>query len=200
MSTSSDSAQPYHHGDLRRALIDAAIAALSEGGPESIGLRDVARRAGVSPAAPYRHFENRAALLAAVATEGFEAFRHAQELAREGLAPDDQLAAMAHAYVRFALANPQLFRLMFSAGLEMSRYPKLRAAADAAYAPLARAAAREDKIAPEEVAVAAWAFVHGLSMLLLDNQILGASPSSADGLVRSLTARFIAGLRAARLG
>jgi hypothetical protein len=107
---------------------------------------------------------------------------------------------MAHAYVRFALANPQLFRLMFSAGLDMGRHPELRAAADAAYAPLARAAAREDSIAPEEVAVAAWAFVHGLSMLLLDNQILGASPANSEGLVKSLTARFIAGMRAARLG
>ena len=107
---------------------------------------------------------------------------------------------MARAYVRFALANPQLFRLMFSAALEMGKHPKLRAAADAAYAPLARAAAREDNIAPEEVVVAAWAFVHGLSVLLLDSQILGANAANADGLVRSLTARFIAGTRAARLG
>jgi len=199
MSTLPDS-PPYHHGDLRRALIAAAMAALREGGAESISLREVARRAGVSPAAPYRHFENRAALLAAVATEGFVAFREEQDGAREGVAEDDQFAAMAHAYVRFALANPQLFRLMFSAELEMSRHPALRAAADAAYAPLARAAAREDNIAPEEVAVAAWAFVHGLSVLLLDNQILGASPANSDGLVKSLTARFIAGMRAARLG
>lgn len=191
---------PYHHGDLRRALIDAAMAALRESGADGIGLRDVARRAGVSAAAPYRHFENRAALLAAVAADGFEAFRREQDLAREGLAEDNQLAAMAHAYVRFALANPPLFRLMFSAGLEMGRHPELRAAADAAYAPLARAAAREDNVAPEEVAVAAWAFVHGLSMLLLDNQVLGASPANSEGLVRSLTARFIAGMRAARLG
>ena len=200
MSTSNEPPPPYHHGDLRRALVEAAMAALREGGAESIGLRDVARRAGVSAAAPYRHFENRAALLAAVATEGFEAFRREQEAARDGLATGDQLAAMALAYVRFALANPQLFRLMFSSGLEMGRHPRLRASADAAYAPLARAAAREDNIAPEEVAVAAWAFVHGLAMLLLDNQILGASPADADGLVRSLTARFVAGLRAARLG
>jgi AcrR family transcriptional regulator len=176
------------------------MAALREGGAESIGLRDVARRAGVSPAAPYRHFENRAALLAAVATEGFEAFRREQDRAREGVPEDEQFGAMAHAYVRFALANPQLFRLMFSAGLDMGRHSELRAAADAAYAPLARAAAREDSIAPEEVAVAAWAFVHGLSMLLLDNQILGASPANAEGLIKSLTARFIAGMRAARLG
>lgn len=176
------------------------MAALRESGADTIGLRDVARRAGVSPAAPYRHFENRAALLAAVATAGFEAFRREQDLARKNVSEDEQFAAMAHAYVRFALANPQLFRLMFSAGLDMSRHPELRAAADAAYAPLARAAAREDSIAPEEVAVAAWAFVHGISMLLLDNQILGASPANSEGLVKSLTARFIAGMRAARLG
>jgi AcrR family transcriptional regulator len=199
MSTSPEP-PPYHHGDLRRALIEAAMTALREKGAESIGLREVARRVGVSAAAPYRHFESREALLAAVATEGFEAFRRAQDEAQEGIAENDQFAAMAHAYVRFALANPQLFRLMFSAGLDMRQYPELRAAADAAYAPLARAAAREDNIAPEEVAVAAWAFVHGLSVLLLDNQILGASPANSDGLVKSLTARFIAGMRAARLG
>jgi AcrR family transcriptional regulator len=198
MSTSEP--PPYHHGDLRRALVDAAMTALREGGADSVGLRDVARRAGVSPAAPYRHYKNRAALLAAVATEGFEEFRRMQEVAREGVAEDEQFAAMAQAYVRFALANPQLFRLMFSAGLEMSAHPQLRAAADAAYAPLARAAAREDNIAPEQVAIAAWAFVHGLSVLLLDNQILGASPANSEELVKSLTARFIAGMRAARLG
>lgn len=181
-------------------MVGAAMDALREGGAQSIGLRDVTRRAGVSASAPYRHFENRAALLAAVATEGFEAFRQEQDLAREGVAEDDQFAAMALAYVRFALRNPPLFRLMFSAELEMRRHPALRAAADAAYAPLARATAREDSIAPEEVAVAAWAFVHGLSVLLLDNQILGASPTNSEGLVKSLTARFIAGMRAARLG
>lgn len=198
MSTSRP--QSYHHGGLRRALVDAAMAALREGGADSVGLRDVARRAGVSPAAPYRHYQNRAALLAAVAAEGFEAFRRMQEAARESVPEDEQFAAMARAYVRFAIANPQLFRLMFSAELDMNMHPELRAAADAAYAPLARAAAREDNIAPEEVAIAAWAFVHGLSVLLLDNQILGASPANSEELVKSLTARFIAGMRAARLG
>ena len=109
-----------------------------------------------------------------------------------------QLAAMAHAYVHFALHQPQLFRLMFSAELDHGRDPELAAAAEAAYASLAVAAAREDPASPAEVAVTCWAFVHGLAMLLLDRQILGVSDSNADTLVHALTQRFIAGLRSGR--
>ena len=112
---------------------------------------------------------------------------------------NEQLAAMAYAYVRFAIQQPQLFRLMFSAELDHQRNPALAKAGEAAYASLAVAAAREDPTAAAEVAVTCWAFVHGLAMLLLDGQILGSTPANSDALIRKLTERFIFGLRAARM-
>ena len=150
---------------------------------------------GVSPAAPYRHFADRKALLEAVAAEGFARFVAPMEQAREGVPEERQLAAQAFAYVRFALDQPPLFRLMFSSELHPYRDPELRRQADAAYASIAVAAAREDKSAPAEVAVTCWSFVHGLAMLLLEEQILGVSAGNADALVRTLTERFVRGLR-----
>lgn len=191
----STSRPAYHHGDLRRALVDAALATLAERGAAALGLRELARAVGVSPAAPYRHFADRKALLEAVAADGFARFGAAMEAAREASFVEDQLAAMAYAYVRFAIDNPPLFRLMFSPEISPYRDPALKIAAAAAYAPLATAAAREDAGAPAEVAVTAWSFVHGLSLLLLDEQILGVSAANADPLIHSLAARFVRGLR-----
>jgi AcrR family transcriptional regulator len=196
MST-SDSEGDYHHGDLKRALVDAALALLDEAGTDSISLRELARRVGVSPAAPYRHFAGRQALLEAVAAKGFRRFSAEMDATRAGLPENDQLAAMAETYVQFALGQPALFRLMFSRQIDKQGNVELHAAAQEAYASLATAAAREDATAAAETAVTSWAFVHGLAMLLLDDQILGVSRENRDGLVRSLAGRFVAGVRAA---
>ena len=171
MSTSVGAGhKSYHHGDLREALIEAAMNALMTGGEANVGLREVARRAGVSPAAPYRHFKNRADLLAGVAATGFRRFRETLLAAQLGLPPSLHLAAMGQGYVAFARDNPALFRLMFSSGLDRGPDDDLKTAADAAFAPLVDAALREAGEDPFETALAAWAFVHGLSMLLLDEQ------------------------------
>jgi len=195
MST-SDSEPRYHHGDLRRALVAGGLVLLEERGAAALGLREIARLVGVSAAAPYRHFADRKALLEAVAAEGFRDFTRAMSKAAEGVAEDGQLAAMAFGYVRFALDQPALFRLMFSAELHPYRDPELKEQADAAYATIAVAAAREDKSAPGEVAVMCWGFVHGLAMLVLEEQILGVSAANADALVRVLTERFVRDVRA----
>lgn len=197
MSTSGN-APRYHHGDLRRALVEAGLALLAEKGAPGLGLRELARAVGVSPAAPYRHFADRKALLEAVAAEGFGRFVAAMAEARQSVFEDEQLAAMAFAYVRFALDQPPLFRLMFSSELRPYRDPELRTNADAAYASIAVAAAREDRTAPAEVAVTCWSFVHGLAMLLLEEQILGVSAGNADALVRTLAERFVRDIRAGR--
>lgn len=194
MSTSEE--PRYHHGDLRRTLIAAALVLLEDKGSAALGLRELARAVGVSAAAPYRHFADRKALLEAVAAEGFASFVRAMAKAREAVAEEAQLRAMAFAYVRFALDQPPLFRLMFSSELHPYRDPELRREADAAYATIAVAAAREDKSAPAEMAVTCWSFVHGLAMLLLDEQILGVSAGNADPLVRTLTERFVRDIRA----
>ncbi|RYE80650.1 MAG: TetR/AcrR family transcriptional regulator, partial [Hyphomicrobiales bacterium] len=102
MSTSSPETG-YHHGDLKRRLIEAALEMLDEEGTEGVGLRELARRVGVSPAAPYRHFRGRQALLEAVATEGFRRFAAMMAAKEQDLTEAEQLPAMAEAYVRFAL-------------------------------------------------------------------------------------------------
>lgn len=196
MSTSTPEAG-YHHGDLKRALLDAALEMLDAEGADGIGLRELARKVGVSPAAPYRHFRSRQALLEAVATEGFRRFSAMMEAKEADLSEDEQLPAMAEAYVRFALVQPALFRLMFSRQIDKQGNKALYNAAIDAYASLAKAAAREVPDAPSEGAVIAWSFVHGLAMLLLDEQILGVSPQNSDSLVRNLAQRFVAAMRAA---
>lgn len=196
MSTSKSETN-YHHGDLKRALLDAALEMLDAEGADGIGLRELARKVGVSAAAPYRHFRGRQALLEAVATEGFRRFAAMMAAKEADLPESEQLPAMAEAYVRFALVQPALFRLMFSRQIDKGGNKALHAAAVEAYAALAKAAAREVPEAPSEGAVIAWSFVHGLSMLLLDEQILGVSPQNSDSLVRNLAQRFVRGLRAA---
>src|SRR5882762_2830830 len=120
----------YHHGDLRAACLRAAMELLEEGGATALSLRAVARRAGVAPSAPYRHYADRDALLSAVAAVGYQDL--AEDLAAAHPAPStaDDLAAVAAAYVQFALRRPALFRVMF--GEPCDRDSSERVAATAA--------------------------------------------------------------------
>jgi AcrR family transcriptional regulator len=151
----------YHHGSLRPALLRAAGKLLENDGPEALSLRELARRAGVSHNAPYRHFAGREALLAALAADGFR-------LLGEALARTSG-RAMGEAYVGFALEHAQLFRLMFGGRLRFSRHSGLAAAAAKPYEALLAAFRAQPAIAdPEKAAAAAWSLVHGLAHLLLD--------------------------------
>jgi AcrR family transcriptional regulator len=142
----------YHHGDLRAALVRAAEEILEEQGLAALSIREAARRAGVSHNAPYRHFPDRDSLLAELAAEGFR--RLGAELAAHSG------REMGEAYVRFALAQPERFRLMFNVKRE---------AAQETYAKLVSAFREEGALAdPEKAAAAAWSLVHGLAQLLLD--------------------------------
>ena len=175
---------PYHHGNLRQALLEAALRLLEQQGEAGLGLRDLARAVGVSPAAPYRHFDSRAALLEALAVTGFQRFT-ARMQAVLASAPDDPLAAMGKTYVVFALQNPNLFRLMFSPQLKKDARPGLRMAADAAFDTLRQAVggtALDGRIR----ALAAWAKVHGLAVLLLDGQIAIRAGEDSEALVAEI--------------
>jgi AcrR family transcriptional regulator len=154
----------YHHGDLPAALLRAAGRTLEKRGVGALSLREAARSAGVSHNAPYRHFPDRQALLAALAAEGFALL--AERLRGQSA------RAMGEAYVRFALEQPQRFRLMFGGVLPMANYPELRSAADGAYRALVEAFKELPR--PEVAAAAAWALVHGLSHLLLDGHFARA--------------------------
>ena len=176
----------YHHGDLPAALLRAAGKSLEKDGIGGISLREAARRAGVSHNAPYRHFPDREALLAALAAEGFA--RLVERL--RGKAGRE----IGEAYVRFALEEPQRFRLMFGGVLPLAKYPGLAIAAKAAHQVLVDAF--RDLPRPEVAAAAAWSLVHGLSHLLLDGHFPTQDP---DTFVREVlgAVRFAAAQRAA---
>lgn len=164
----------YHHGNLRPALLRAAGKILEKEGVGALSLREAARRAGVSHNAPYRHFPDREALLAALAAEGFQLLGEAMR--------DRAGKEMGEAYVRFALDHPQRFRLMFGGSVPIAEYEQLRDAAAATYRGLVEAF--KDLPRPEIAAAAAWSLVHGLANLLLDGHLAGRSAAEVIGAVR----------------
>jgi AcrR family transcriptional regulator len=165
----TDPNKPFHHGNLRQALIKATAELIERDGPASVSLREAARIAGVSHNAPYRHFPTREALLAAVAAHGFRQLRSAFEEA--ATTPENRMLALGQEYMRFALAHPGLFRLMFGSGLDRKLHPELEQAAQDAFEVLQRATVDRGSPSPREAALGAWALVHGLSHLIVDNQL-----------------------------
>jgi AcrR family transcriptional regulator len=166
----TDPNKPFHHGDLRHALIEATAELIERDGPASVSLREAARIAEVSHNAPYRHFPTREALLAAVAAHGFRQLRLAFEEAAAAT-PENRMLALGQGYVRFAVAHPGLFRLMFGSGLDRQSHPDLAQAAQDAFGVLQRAALDGGSPSPRDAALGAWALVHGLSHLIVDNQL-----------------------------
>lgn len=163
----------YHHGDLRRALLDAAAAEIAEHGPGAISLRAIARRAGVSHAAPAHHFGDRAGLLSAVASDGFRRMNEAMTAAAAAVGEGSALAALGRAYVDFARAHPGEFAIMFRPELLDPDDPELIEQGDAAHRRLTGAIAD----APggdgdaEVTAARAWALVHGLATLVINGSL-----------------------------
>ncbi|MEY9854558.1 AcrR family transcriptional regulator [Catenulispora sp. GAS73] len=159
----------HHHGDLRNALEKAALELVAEKGPHGFSLNEASRRAGVSVAAPYKHFADREALLAALAVTGYRQQRELFSAAVSGLDdPADQLSAFAAAYVRFAAEQPAFFDVTFYAGLDKSRHPELAEAGDlllAALLPLAVSVA-PDEAAAFDLLLRISSAAHGLAVFL----------------------------------
>ncbi|MFD6397341.1 TetR/AcrR family transcriptional regulator [Nocardia sp. NPDC060249] len=175
----------YHHGDLPSALVRAAVELLEEDGAADLSLRAAARRAGVSTAAPYRHFADRDALLSAVAAVGFRDL--AEQLVAASAEPStpEDLGTIAVTYVRFALARPALFRVMFSDPCDPTS-PE-RVAATTAIHDYVQAIVRT--IYPtadeESLTTAMWALVHGLAFLYLQGKFDAAADAELENRVRS---------------
>jgi AcrR family transcriptional regulator len=187
----------YHHGDLPRALVGAAMELLEEGGAAELSLRAAARRAGVSTAAPYRHFADRTALLSEVAAVGYREL--AADLAAAHPAPTkpEDLAAIAVAYVRFALARPGLFRVMFAEQCDSTSVERV-AAVEAIQGYLNAIVQQVFPGADQEaMAIAVWGLVHGLAFLHLDGKF---DTSSDDGVADRVRAAVLATLTAAASG
>jgi len=183
--------KPYHHGDLRNALLEAGLEILDREGIGAVTLRAIAARAGVSHAAPAHHFGNAKGLMTALATIAFERLYNsiaaAVAAAPKGIA--EQVRAAGRGYVGFATDNPGLFRLMFTASLLDHTDPDLRRAGDRAYQQLLSIAAaaaaqrgQQSAGAVNRVALQMWCTVHGFAHLLLEGQIAappgGGSPAS----------------------
>lgn len=198
----------YHHGNLRRALLDAALEILGGEGAGALSLREVARRAGVSHAAPFRHFADKQDLVAAVAEEGFRAMAAEMRAATPASLdhPVARLQALGVRYVTFAVAHPAHFRVMFGPEVaDRRRHPALRAAADETFGLLVGALADCQRAGlvrsgePRELALAAWATVHGLASLVISGQLpgeRGEPPESVEELAVRVTASLFRGLMA----
>lgn len=187
------SARPYHHGDLRRTLLAAALDAIEESGPAAISLRDLARRSGVSHAAPAHHFGDKAGLLTVVAAQGYDLLATALDRARE---ETGSLLEIGVAYVRFALDRRAYFEVMFRPDLYNREDREVAAARERAAAALRagldtlpqRPAGEQGRLA----GLAAWSIVHGFATLWLGGVLppdLGADPeAAARAVIRRLFA------------
>lgn len=194
----------YHHGDLRQALIEGAIALITEQDVSSLSLREVARRVGVSHAAPYRHFEDKEALLAAVAEAGFRGLTQTLTDKIQPLQhPLRRLEASGVAYVEYARSHPSHYQVMFGTPRsERDKYPAKAAAAQQAFMVLAniiiegQAAGVIKPGEPQQLAQVAWSLVHGLAMLLINGQ-LSVLNVNVEALASFVTRTLVEGLACA---
>ncbi|MEU2678161.1 TetR/AcrR family transcriptional regulator [Streptomyces sp. NPDC007107] len=175
----------YHHGDLRAACLQAARELLEEDGSAGLSLRAVARRAGVSATAPYRHYADREALVSAVAAEGYRELAGHLAAAHPAPSTPDELADVAVAYVQFALEHPALFRAMFAEPCDPTS--EERVAATAAISEYVRGIVRATfpGVDAEALSTTVWALVHGLAFLHLDGKLDASSPEVVAAQVRS---------------
>ncbi len=206
--------QPYHHGDLRRALIETALQLVTEEQDWTFSLREVARRAGVSHRAPYNHFPEKLDLLAAVAAVGFERLRDGLLRAVTGIDdPEARLVAICRTYLRLGLENPARYRLMFGPALSnagSAARPTVATAAGAAaravleHVILQGARSGAFDVPPDDpkalalAALSVWSATHGLTMLAIDS--IPRPDLSVDDMIDALLSMVVAGLQHPRPG
>lgn len=168
----------YHHGNLREALLEASLELIGDSGPKALTLREAARRAGVSHNAPYRHFEDKDELLAAIAAQGFERLTAIMEKRiAAGRTPLEWLNLCGRGYLEFAMEAPAHYEVMFGIHLDGKRYPTLAAAGERAFGVLLRAI--EDCRAAGAIdcddvltcARVAWSLLHGIATLVSSGQL-----------------------------
>ena len=194
----------YHHGNLREALIEAALALIPESGPLGFTFAEAARQAGVSPAAPYRHFRDRDQLLADIAQQGFGHFETALTAAWNQGAPDPMTAFcnIGKAYLAFARTQPGYYAAMFEAGIALDATPELREVSDRAFGILRNAAEQTTAGLPAGkrppslmVALHVWSLSHGIASLFGRRNTPGrAMPMSPEDLLEAGVLVYLQGL------
>jgi AcrR family transcriptional regulator len=204
MSWSKDGPRGYHHGNLREALIHAALELIAQKGPAGFTFAEAARYAGVSPAAPYRHFRDRDELLASVALRGFVEFEAKLARAWDGGKPEAlaALERLGKAYLEFARTQPAHYAAMFEAGVSVAADPQLRAASDRAFSVLRSAADQLCAAMPAAgrppalmVALHIWTMAHGVASLFgRGDGGHRALPMTAEELLEAQTLIYFRGL------
>ncbi len=198
-----DRTRGYHHGNLREALVEAALRLIAERGPAGFAFVELARAAGVSAAAPYRHFRDRNALMAEVARRGYELLTTDLERAWNGGKPDPVTAieVCGRVYLDFARRNAAFYAAMFDTALGFESEPELRAAADAAFAVLRRAAdaavatATRNRPPAQMVALHLWSLAHGIASLFVTGAgRVGRLPMTPEQLLESGTLIYLQSL------
>ncbi|MDQ2083476.1 TetR/AcrR family transcriptional regulator [Xanthobacteraceae bacterium Astr-EGSB] len=203
MSWSKDP-RGYHHGNLKEALLRAALDLIAQKGPAGFTFAEAARAAGVSPAAPYRHFRDREELMANVARRGFEAFAQALTRAWDDGRPEPFSAfeRVGRAYLTFARSEPAFYSAMFESGVPMEADPELRVAGDAAFAVLRAAAERLIATLPAAgrppalmMALHVWAMAHGIASLFCRGDAARRSlPMPPEDLMEAAILVYLRGL------
>jgi AcrR family transcriptional regulator len=190
--------ESYHHGDLKRALTSAALSLVAEKGPKGFTLTEAARRAGVSAAAPYRHFADKAELLAAVAEQGFRDLHAALVAAGVTSEPRARVVDLGRAYVRWAVAHPDHYRVMFGAELNKAAHPALGSAALQAFGDLVDAivACQEAGIVdggdPAELAAPLWSLAHGVASLAIGGELRAVGISrDPESMIEGVVAQVL---------
>lgn len=193
----------YHHGNLRQALVDAALLLIDEKGPLGFTLAEAARAAGVTPAAPYRHFRGRDELIEEVARQGFGMFadRLERAAASGGASALRSMFAAGSAYLEFARQHPGHYKAMFESGIDVAHNPQLLQAGGRAHAVLVGVAARlaeqlppERRPPPAMVANHVWAFSHGVVELFGRGRPGSRAPYSAEEMLESGVTIYLRGL------
>lgn len=196
----------YHHGNLREALIEAALRLIGEKGPAGFTFAEAARAAGVSPAAPYRHFRDRDELIADVARRGFEQFAARLDAAWDQGRPSPRraLERVSRAYLEFARNEPATYAAMFESGLQISAHPSLHAAADSSFAIMLKACEAVLAGLPTErrppalmVALHIWSQTHGIASLFARGDAARRPlPMTAEELLEAAVLIYLDGLAA----
>lgn len=193
----------YHHGNLKQALVEAALDLIAEKGPTGFTLSEAAKRAGVTPAAVYRHFDGREDLIAEIARQGFEIFADVMAYAYNGGQPSPMSAfeATGRAYLAFARKYPGHYIAMFESGISTNRSPELAAASRRAHGVLEKAAeALSERIPPEKRPPASmfsahiWAMSHGVVELFARGQPGARAPFPPDELLEAGIGIYLRGL------
>lgn len=193
----------YHHGNLRQALVEAALALIEEKGPTGFTLTEAAKRAGVTPAAVYRHFEGREDLIAEAALQGYEIFADLMEYAYQSGQPSAlaSFEATGRAYLAFARRYPGHYVAMFESGISINRTPELAAAAARSFGVLERAAAElsehippEKRPPPQMFSAHIWALSHGVVELFARGSPGTKSPFPPEDLLESGIGIYLRGL------